>query len=150
MRSSNISMDDLRKNVEKLSSEQKLAALKLFKSIGIDISKPDNKLTGTNVYGFIFQDKVYEADSHKSVFLQISEIILKRFPYEQNKILQIRGRKKKYFSKHQSDFKHYYEKIQGTVFYADTNENAKQLNRRCQRVLLLYDIDPSSLTVITD
>lgn len=151
MKSSNVVlMDELRKNFEKLNQEGKAAALKLFKSIGIDISRPDSKLTGTNVYGFIFQNKVYEADSHKSVFLRVSEIILKRFPHEQDKILQIQGRKKKYFSEHQRDFKHYYEKIPGTTFYADTNENAKQLNRRCQRILLLYGIDPSSLTVITD
>ena len=141
-------MDELRKRFEQLNPNEKDVALKTLCKIGIDLSRPNKSLTGSKVSGFMFQNKIYEADSHKSVYLQLIKIVLKMFPNDQDRILEIKGTKKIYFSKYQGDFKHGYEPIPGTKFFADTNENAIGLNRRCQRILLLYDIDPSSLLVI--
>ena len=141
-------MDELRKRFEQLNPNEKDVALKTLCKIGIDLSRPNKSLSGSKVSGFMFQNKIYEADSHKSVYLQLIKIVLKMFPNNQDRILEIKGTKKKYFSKYQGDFNHSYEPIPGTKFFTDTNENAINLNRRCQRILLLYNIDPSSLFVI--
>jgi len=143
-----ISMDELRSRFELLSPEDKKKAYKVLSAVGIDLSKRKDDLTGTRVSGFILENRFYEADSHKSVFLQVAEIVLKKHPNDQDKIFKIQGTKKKYFSKNFGEFTHDYEIIRGTRIYADTNENAAQLNRRCQKILLLFGIDPSSLMVI--
>jgi hypothetical protein len=143
-------IDEFRLKVESLiSSEDKKKALNLFAKLHIDLSKRDDDLTGTGVAGFFLENKFYEAESHKELFLKVAEIVSKKYPNEQNKIFSIRGRKKVYFSKNVADFKHDCKLVSGTNIYADVNENAAGLNRRCQRILQLYGITPSSLTVIS-
>ena len=84
----------------------------------------------------------------KDVFLKIMHILLRDYPEKREVIFTIRGRTKKYFSTNPSDFTNVYEKIKGTNIYVDTNENAPQLNRRCQRLLQKFGIDPDSLIII--
>lgn len=72
-----VDMDTLRKGYEKLTPEDKEKALKVLNKIGIDLSQPNKNLTGTRVSGFMFMNRIYEADSHKSVFIQLAEIVLK-------------------------------------------------------------------------
>ena len=144
-----ISVKDLKKKIDSLDPIAKNKTYQMLAEMGIDLSQRNDTLTGTKVFGFILEKQIYRADSHKSVFLQLTELVLKRFPQrEQDKILKIKGRKKKYFSKTPKDFSHFYEKIPGTEFYADTNENAVQLNRRCQKTLTLFGIDPVSFEIL--
>lgn len=140
--------DDIRNNLGKMSDQEKELALSLLANIGIDLTKRKGELTGTHVGGFIFQNKTHQADSHKDVFLKIIHILLRDYPEKREVIFTIQGRTKKYFSTNPSDFTHGYEKIKGTNIYVDTNENAAQLNRRCQRLLQTFGIDPDSLIII--
>ncbi|MBW1965937.1 MAG: hypothetical protein JRI48_00885 [Deltaproteobacteria bacterium] len=139
---------ELRSRVESLPPEDKERALNLLTELDIDLSKRNDNLTGTGVSGFIFENRFYKAESHKEIFLKVAEIILKKYPNERGKIFSVKGRKKVYFSRNFTDFRHNYELISGTDIYADINENAAQLNRRCQKILQVYGISPSSLTVI--
>jgi len=145
-----ITIDELRANFKSLSFEDKDKVLRLLTAINVDLSERNNNLTGTGVSGFILDNKFYEAKSHKEVFLKMTEIILKKYSNEQNKIFLIKGRKKIYFSKNVADFRHNYDLISGTNIYADVNENSAQLNRRCQRILQIYEINPSFLMIIPD
>jgi hypothetical protein len=140
--------DALHKSLETMTEEEKNAALSLFAKIGIDLTKRKGELTGSHVYGFIFQNKTHQADSHKDVFLKLTDILIRNYPDKREVVFSIQGTKKKYFSTNPSDFKHGYEKIRGTNIYVDTNENAPQLNRRCQRLLQAFGIDPDALVVI--
>lgn len=139
---------DLKRYYENLSEVEKKKIAPLFYSLGIDLSLANKKLTGTRVAGFILGSKFYNADSHKSVMLKITQIVLKRFPNDQNKIFMIKGRKKAYFSRNQGDFSQVYEIIPGTDIFADVNDNAVSLNRRCQRILIIYGIDPKDFIII--
>jgi hypothetical protein len=143
-----LSVDQLRLNIKSLPIEQQNKALLLLSGMGIDITQPNNNLTGTGVVGFFLEGQHYEADSHRAVYLMVLSIILRKHPEHEEKILKIKGTKKKYFSKSAGDFKHDYTQISGTRIYTDINENAAQLNRRCQKVLQTVGIDPSSLWVM--
>ena len=128
--------------------EERKHATSILSNIGIDISQRKSELTGTGVAGFFFENRFYEADSHKAVFLKIVEIVLWKYADQEEKIFEIKGTKKKYFSMDAHDFTQRHEQVNGTRIYADTNDNAAQLNRRCQRVLQKFGIDPSLLLII--
>ena len=143
-----VSIDTLRSSVKSLPPENRAQFLSVLSKMGIDLSRCKSDLTGTGVAGFIYGNAFHEAESHKDVFLKVVEVILNSHSNEEEKIFEIKGTKKKYFSRSPGDFSHGYEKISGTSIYADTNENAAQLNRRCQRVLQKFGIDPSTLIII--
>ena len=144
----NLSMDELRGKLEQMSTEEKGIALTLLAKVGVDLSKPKGELTGTGVAAFIFQNKIYAADSHKDVFINLTQLLIQKYPDKKEAIFSIQGRKKKYFSRSVSDFRHGYEKIRGTDIFVDTNENATQLNRRCQRLLQTFGFVSGLLTII--
>jgi len=148
--SDNLSYEELRNRVNELPPEEKKTAMEMLAAGGIDLSQKNPGLTGTGVSGFIFGGKVYKADSHKDVCLTLAGILLRMHPEKDDRLFTIRGRIKKYFSKNPSDFKHGYERVKGTDVFMDTNENAVQLNRRCQRVLQAFGHNPSLLAVIPD
>lgn len=143
-----ISVNELRENLSKLPPEEHSKALELLTRMKIDISKARGELTGTEVSGFVFDGKVHQADSHKDIFIKLSQLVARKFPEKSPILLTIQGRTKKYFSTSPRDFKHGYERIKGTDYYADTNENAAQLNRRCQRVLQAFGVDPLTFIVL--
>jgi hypothetical protein len=143
-----ISVDVLRKNLATLAPEEQSKALELLASVKIDLSKARGDLTGTEVSGFIFDGQVHPAESHKDAFIKLTQLAARKFLEKSSVLLTIQGRTKKYFSTTPRDFKHGYEKIKGTDYYADTNENAAQLNRRCQRILQAFGVDPTTFTII--
>lgn len=148
MSSKNTTFEELRNNLQKMGPEEQANALTLLSKINIDLSKNRGDLTGTGVYGFIFDNEMHKAESHKDVFLKLTQLIVRKFPDRVDDLFQIQGRTKKYFSKSVSDFKHGYERIKGSDIIVDTNENAAQLNRRCQRILQTFGIDPATFIVI--
>ncbi|BCG46790.1 hypothetical protein GEOBRER4_n1603 [Citrifermentans bremense] len=143
-----ISIDEIRASVGKMPPEEREKALSLLSSMKVDLSKSRGELTGTGVSAFIFQNTVHPAYSHKDVFVKVVELLVKKCPEQEELLFRIKGTKKKYFSRSVSDFKHGYERIRGTDIIVDTNDNAAQLNRRCQRVLQAFGIAPSSLIII--
>ena len=130
-----VTIDELRSNLQSLPPENKDQAVSLLNKMGIDLSQSQTELTGTGVAGMILENRFYKVDSHKALFLKLVEVILSKYPENKEKIFEIKGTKKMYFSRFPGDFTHDYEQILGTRIYADTNENAVQLNRRCQRIL---------------
>ena len=148
MTNGKLTVDDLRSKLEEMTAEEKENTLSLLAKIGVDFTKHKGELTGTHVGGFIFQNRTHQADSHKDVFVKLTQLLVRDYPDKKYVVFSIQGRKKKYFSTNPSDFKHGYERIKGTNIYVDTNENASQLNRRCQRLLQSFGIDPDTLTII--
>jgi len=143
-----LAVDDLRSKLEEMTAEEKENLLSILAKIGVDFSKRKGELTGTRVAAFIFQNRTHQADSHKDVFVRLTQLLLREYPDKKEVVFTIQGRTKKYFSMNPLDFKHGYERIKGTNIFVDTNENAAQLNRRCQRLLQAFGIDPSALTII--
>lgn len=143
-----ITIGELRDNLAKMTPEEQNKALALLSSINIDLSTSRGDLTGTGVSAFIFDNKIHAADSHKDAFIKLTQLLVRKFPDQVDVLFRIQGRSKKYFSKSVADFKHGYERIRGTDILVDTNENAAQLNRRCQKILQAFGVDPTSYILI--
>ena len=144
-----LTLDDLRSKMQAMTDDEKQKTLTLLARIGVDLTKPNADLTGTGVAAFIFQNKSYQADSHKDVFVKLTQLLVRQHPDKKEAVFSIQGRSKKYFSRNESDFKHGYERIIGTDIFVDTNENAQALNRRCQRLLQVFGVAPTALTIIS-
>ncbi len=144
-----INIDELRSNIKTMKGEERKRAQILLSELEIDISKEDRRLTDTRVRAFELEGKTYNADYHRDVLLKVAEIVLCKYPDAQDKIFSIRGRKRKYFSKDTKDLSHDYRRINGTNIYAELNENARTLNRRCEQILLRYGIDICSFKIFS-
>jgi hypothetical protein len=148
MSSDDITIDELRSKIETMKGEERKCAQDLMSKLEIDISKDDPGLTDTRVREFELEGKTYKADYYRGVLLKVAEIVLRKYPDEHDKILLIRGTKRKYFSKDPKDL-YDYKKINGTNIYAELNENARTLRKRCEQILLQYGIDICSFKIFS-
>lgn len=138
--------------IEAMSEDEKKTALSALAKLKIDMSQLKSELRGTQVVGFIFNKKIYNALTHKEVFVKFIEIISSMFIENIDLLFSIKGTKKIYFSYDCKDFKISYDCIflrNGKKLYIDTNDNAPQLNRRCQRVLQCFGFSPDALVILT-
>ncbi|MDL1959298.1 MAG: hypothetical protein LWX01_06700 [Deltaproteobacteria bacterium] len=148
MSSDDITIDKLRSKIETMKGEERKRAQDLMSKLKIDISKDDPGLTDTRVWEFELEGKTYKADYHRDVLLKVAEIVLRKYPDEHDKIFLIRGTKRKYFSKDPKDL-YDYKRINGTNIYAELNENARTLRKRCEQILLQYGIDICSFKIFS-
>lgn len=139
---------DLRKNINLLSPEEKKIASKLFDGLNIDISMGDGRLTGTKPSGFYLEEKYYPVDHHREILLKVAEIAAEQNPTQIHKFLEIRGRERVYFSLNYNDLSHDYKRINGTNLYAELNENAKTLNKRCEAIIIKFGLDLDSFKIV--
>ena len=133
-------------NFRKLKPIEKKVALPLMEKLNINLISPNNDLTGKRVRGFCLEEKRYEAESYIDVLRKILKIVFMKNPQEIDKILSICGRKNKYFSKNLNDLR-LPELIRGTNIYFETNENAKSICIRCEKILKLYNMDHTSFEI---
>lgn len=139
---------DLRNNIKLLSPEEKKIASKLFDKLNMDISTGDGRLTGTKPSGFYLEGKYYPVNHHREILLKVAEIAAEQNPMQLNKFLEIRGRQRVYFSKNYNDLSYDYKKINGTDLYAELNENAKTLNKRCEAIIIKFGLDLHSFKIL--
>jgi hypothetical protein len=130
----------------KLQPVEKKLVLPFLKKIDINLIAPNDDLTGKKVRGFRLEEKKYEAESYIDVLRKILKIVFLKHPQENDKILSIFGRKNKYFSKNSNDLR-LPGLIRGTNIYFETNENAKSICMRCEKILKLYDMDYTSFEI---
>lgn len=142
-----ISIPDLKQRLKSLEPSERELAIQMLERIGLDPIQANNGLTGTKVRGFTLEGKFYKAESHIDVLRQILRLIFQKHPTDKDKILIVQGKKSKYFSKDPGDFR-MPEKIKGSDMYFETNENAKSLCVRCERVMKLYGMDFTSFEII--
>ena len=142
-----ITIKELRMNFAKLSSKEKKVVSEVLDELNIDISEGDERLTGTKPYGFYFEKKYYTIDHHREILLKIAEIAAFKNPTQLNKFFEISGRTRKYFSKNHSELSPDHRKINGTDIYAELNDNAKTLNKRCEKIIIKFGFDLKSFKI---
>jgi len=144
-----LTKDNIRGNLGKLNKDERLIAHDLLRKAGIDLSCIDPEMTHTKVSGFVFQGILYRAETHREVMLKLAENILYNHSKEHDKILGIRGRERVYFSRNRAELSHDYKRINGTDIFAELNENAMTLKKRCEQILLIYGYDLESFHIET-
>jgi len=144
-----ITISELKKQLSNLEPSVRESALQLLEKMGLDPIRANDRLTGTRVKGFSLEGKFYQAESHIDVLRQVLRLVFQKHTGEKDKILILKWKRSKHFSKNPGDLR-MPEKIKGTDIFFETNENAKSLCIRCERILKLYGMDFTSFEIITD
>lgn len=107
--------------------------------------------TGTKPDFFVLDDEYCEVDTWRDV---LSNLVSKIHEYNDDfeRILDIQGRSKNYFSKNSPEGMRSPDKIEGTNYYFETNLSANQIMKIVDRVLdkFDYDEDDFKLALVSD
>ena len=141
-----ITVKEMRNVVRKLNPAERKIMLPLMEKLNINLIIPNDKVTRTKVRGFCLEGKRYEAEWYIDVLRKILNIVFTKYPQKNNEILSLHGRKNKYFSKDPNELR-MPEQIKGSNIYFETNENAKSICTRCEKILKLFDMDYTSLEI---
>jgi hypothetical protein len=133
-----ITKSEIQNKLKTLSLEEQKVAYGLLDKLDIDVSKGDGRLTGVKPSGFYLEGKFYAVDHHREILLKVAEIAVAKNPTETAKFLEISGRKRNYFSKDYRELSFDYKRIAGTDIYAELNENARTLNKRCEAIIMKF------------
>jgi len=109
----------------------------------------ERDLTHTLVRGFRLEGREYRADSHKDVFVKIIKIAFDRYPEVKDKVLVLRGSKRKYFSRDKRDLSGHCKLIPGSRIRVELNQNANTLYTVGKDVLRLFGMDYHSFEILT-
>lgn len=137
---------EIRDKVEKLNQEEKKEAYKLLDKV-VDLSKGDERLTGVKPSGFYLEGKRYAVEHHKEILLKVAEIAASEHPTEIDKFLEMSGTKRKYFSRNYHELSFDYKRVGGTDIYAELNDNASTLKKRCEAIIMKFGLDLSSFKI---
>ena len=121
-----ITVKEMRNGIRKLNPAKKKIMLSLMEKLNINLIRPNDEVTRTRVRGFCLEGKKYEAEWYIDVLRKILNIVFTEYHQKSNKILLLRGRKNKYFSKDPNDLR-MPEQIKGSNIYFETNENGRGL-----------------------
>ncbi len=104
--------------------------------------------TGKQASAFYFLNHKYEVNSWKEVLIKLCEIIYKKHDREFNKVLSLKGRKRKYFSFNKKDlFKP--QLIPSSNIYVETNFSANNIKKICFDLLNLFGYPKNALKIIS-
>lgn len=106
----------------------------------------DQDYTGQNVRGFSFQNRRYDVSSWRDLLVRVCEIISQRNPSEFNRVLQLTGRKRPYFSRNPDELRNPAPIAKSGIF-TETNLSANGKVRRACQVLSLFDYDTNDLSI---
>ncbi|HOG18415.1 MAG TPA: hypothetical protein PLB96_13820 [Syntrophales bacterium] len=141
------SIEKIRENILKIDDPfQRQLTIETLNQFGISLISPNEAYTGASVKGFYLEKKYYRAESFIDILREIIGIMVRHHGQDIDKILTIKGPKRKYFSKDKNDI-HTEEKIRGTNIYFEKNDNAKTLAMRCEKILKLFGHDYVSFKI---
>lgn len=141
--------DQVAKFLAQPSTEKPIAPAKTETQPG-----PDQPAARPTITGYTFGrpsrisllGSIHTVSSWKEVLLTVSEEVAKKHPTEFDKVTQLKGRKRDYFS---PDYRGMTrpEPIPGTEIYVETNLSANDIMKRCNQVLRLFGYDEAALAV---
>jgi hypothetical protein len=142
-----ITIEKIKESIKKINDPlEKMLTIETLDKIGVSLIKADDKFTNTSVRGFTLENKYHPVNSHIDILREIIYIILLKHLRDIDRILEIRGPRNKYFSKNINDLRKP-EKIRGTNIYFETNENAKTIAVRSEKILKLFGYDYLSFQI---
>lgn len=100
--------------------------------------------THHKIQSFRFKGNKYKVSSWRELLLKLSEILSKEQGSNFNKVLNLKGKKRYYFSKNPKDLKAA-KKIKGTDVYVETNLSAKGIDTLCKNLLALFNYKGNEL-----
>ena len=103
--------------------------------------------TGRKIVAFIFDGHRYELRSWKDLLCTLARILKEKHPDAFLRVLQLRGKKRPYFSRRPIDLRKP-ELIEGTDIYVETNLSASYIVRLCRELVRLFGYRGEDLEIV--
>jgi len=103
-------------------------------------------ITGKTVISFTFRGNTYPVRSWKEMLLKICEIVLLTHRNQFEKVLNLAGRKRPYFTKNPYELRSP-EKINGINIYVETNLNASSIVKLSKNIITLFGYTERDLSI---
>ncbi len=125
-----------------------VAKQEISKKSTIEKNTINEKISYTNrkISSFIFKNKFYEVNSWKEFLIKIIEILVQDHKNEFEKVLELKGKKRPYFSENKKDLRIPY-RIKNTKVYVETNLSANAIVAIIKKVISLFGYTESELTI---
>lgn len=114
-----------------------------------NVGREGRSFTGTRPCSFRLFGEQESVSSFKDLLVGVCEKVAARHPDEFDRVLQLKGRTRDYFSREYKDMTRP-EKIPGTDLFVEANLSANDVVRRCRDVLRLFGYSEETLSVEVD
>ncbi len=95
---------------------------------------------------FKFNNEKYYVNNFKNFMLKILEIIYDKHMNKFDRVLNVKGRSRSYFTKDSSDLKRP-EQIKNSEYYVEGNLNANNIMKIIEKILILFDYQTNSIKI---
>ena len=103
---------------------------------------------GTKIVSFSFHDQIYGALPWTRMLITLADRIYQLHSSEFQKVLELRGNKRPYFSRNQQGMRKS-KPIINSGYFAETDLTPDQIVRRCHALLAKFGYSPDDLTIET-
>jgi len=104
--------------------------------------------TGKSVTGFTLSNTRHKAEHWIDVLLQITKLMYNQDISNFNKVLQLRGRKRPYYTENKDELR-VPQKIEGSEIFMETNLSSNQIVNVCKKIIALFGYSEEEFTVET-
>jgi predicted type IV restriction endonuclease len=112
-------------------------------------TKPTNfNYKGSRIHSFTFNGNEYKTTSWINMLLEISNIMLKEHKPEFNKVLELKGRQRPYFSTNPGEMRNP-KKLNNTDIFIETNLSANGIVGLSKRIIVLFGYNEDDLIIDT-
>lgn len=102
--------------------------------------------TGKSIIAFSFINKQYKVHTWKDLLIQLVNVLYKLHSADFNKVLNLKGRKRPYFSYIEKDLRAP-KKISNTNIFVETNLSANNIVRICRDLLKIFGYSKDALRI---
>ena len=101
---------------------------------------------GTHAAAYMLLSVRYEVQSFRQILMGVCETVCERSAVDFEKVLQLRGKRRPYFSRIPTDLRSP-EPVAHSRIFVETNESADRVVERCRQVLQIVGLDPDEFSV---
>ncbi|WP_139276701.1 transposase [Spirulina major] len=105
--------------------------------------------THKTIKAFSFNDSEYDVTTWREFLVTVCTLMKLYHNKDFAKVLQIKGKKNAYFSKHSDDLKNP-EKISGSGIYIETNLSSNQIIKFVHRIITHFDYPENCIQIVLD
>ncbi|MBT1248695.1 restriction endonuclease subunit R [Thermosipho sp. 1244] len=120
--------------------------LSLVQSLSTQISPLSSDYTGKSIVAFTFKKTRYSVRSWKEMLIKITNLMLSAHRTQFDKVLNLRGRKRPYFTKNPNELR-IPERINNTQIYVETNLSANSIVKLSKSIILLFGYKEEDLHI---
>lgn len=133
-------------HVAEIKDEEHYEDKEIFDDSEILEKQGNYNYRNSKISSFYFKGVEYKTSSWINLLLEISNLMLKEHKSKFNKVLELKGHKRPYFTRNPDDLRHS-KLINGTDIYIETNLSANSIVSVSKKIIELFGYNESDLKI---